>query len=116
MLQPRIADEITGNRSDHWNGSHTFAATFKAIRDAIDAADQTVRRLRELTRFAANANLERISVWTAYEIDTARPHVPHAVAARGRLFTCDATGASLALPVDFVIPTLSKLEQLRALL
>jgi len=112
----RLADEITGNRSDHWNSAHPFSTTFKAIRDAIDAADQTVRLLKELTRFTANANLARIAVWTAYEIETMRPRVPHAVTARGRQLTCEKDGVSLALPADFVIPTLAKLQELRALM
>ena len=112
----RLADEITGNRSDHWNSAHPFSTTFKAIRDATGAADQIVRLLKELIRFTENANLGRVAIWTAYEIETMRPRVPHAVTARGRQLTCDKDGVSLTLPADFVIPTLAKLQELRELM
>ena len=45
-----------------------------------------------------------------------RPRVPHAVTARGRQLTCEKDGVSLTLPVDFVIPTLPKLQELHELM
>jgi hypothetical protein len=109
----KLSEEVTSNRSDHWNASHPFSKTFSAIRDAIALIDGAAIRVDEAKRFSSQANIERIVTWSHLEAATAQPRVRRAVIGRGRMLTDAESGVSWSVPTSAGFPALEKLDQVR---